>query len=142
MFSTGRYREKAAEYAELAKNAGTRKQMLEFLGLEQTFTALANNEQWLNDNYDQMVHPRTDATETEPASDSSALDLAVEEEQILRYLGAALIMQWSTLPQKLQRELFDTAGSMGDLLKTTELRGHIARFLHKHHNDSPQRPPA
>jgi hypothetical protein len=40
-------------------------------------------------------------------------------------------MQWNTIPTKLQRELFDTAGSMGDVFKSVELRGQIARFLHK-----------
>jgi hypothetical protein len=44
-------------------------------------------------------------------------------------------MQWNTLPAKLQRELFDTAGAMGDLLDTAALRGQIARFLHKHKDD-------
>ena len=41
-------------------------------------------------------------------------------------------MQWNTLPTKLQRELFDNASAMGELLDTTALRGQIARFLHKH----------
>ena len=57
----------------------------------------------------------------------------------MRCLGAALIMQWNTLPTKLQRELFDNAGSMGELLKTAALRGQIARFLHKHKNDEDSR---
>jgi hypothetical protein len=39
-------------------------------------------------------------------------------------------MQWSTLPQKLQRELFDDASAMGELLETVSLQGQIARFLH------------
>jgi hypothetical protein len=38
---------------------------------------------------------------------------AADEDKILRYLGAAVIMQWNTLPTKLQRELFDKAGSYG-----------------------------
>jgi hypothetical protein len=54
---------------------------------------------------------------------------------VLRCLGAALIMQWNTLPTTLQREVFDTAGSVGKLLETAALRGQIARFLHKHKND-------
>ena len=57
------------------------------------------------------------------------------EDQVLRCLGAALIMQWNTLPAKLQRELFDDAGDMGELLDTSALRGQIARFLHSHKND-------
>lgn len=43
--------------------------------------------------------------------------------------------EWNTLPTKLQRELFDNAGSMGELLETAALRGQIARFLHRHKND-------
>jgi hypothetical protein len=50
-------------------------------------------------------------------------------------LQAALIMQWNGLPAKLQGELFDNAGSMGELLDTSALRGQVARFLHKHKND-------
>ncbi len=45
-------------------------------------------------------------------------------------------MHWSALPTTLQREIFDTAGSVGKLLETAELRGQIARFLHKHKNDA------
>jgi hypothetical protein len=42
----------------------------------------------------------------------------------------------------LQREMFDTARSMGKLLETSALRGQIARFLYKHKNkaDCGQRP--
>jgi hypothetical protein len=61
--------------------------------------------------------------------------LAAEEEHILRCLGAAVIMQWNNIPKKLQRELFDSAGSMGDLLGTKALRAKVARFLHKHKDD-------
>jgi hypothetical protein len=31
---------------------------------------------------------------------------------MLRYLGAAVIMRWSTLPSKVRRELFDDASAM------------------------------
>jgi hypothetical protein len=44
-------------------------------------------------------------------------------------------MQWNTIPQNLQRELFDSAGSIGDLADIATLRGQIARFLHKHKDD-------
>lgn len=49
--------------------------------------------------------------------------------------ASALRLSWNTLPTKLQRELFDNAGSMGELLETAALRGQIARFLHRHKND-------
>ena len=45
-------------------------------------------------------------------------------------------MQWNTLPTSLQREIFDSAGSVGKLLETAALRGQIARFLHKHKNEA------
>ena len=61
--------------------------------------------------------------------------LAEEEERTLRCLGAAVIMQWNTLPTKLQKELFDNASSMGDLLQTDALKGQIAQFLHQHKDD-------
>ena len=58
-----------------------------------------------------------------------------EEDQILRCLGAAVITRWNTIPTKVQRELFDNASSIGELLQTDLLKGQIARFLHKHKDD-------
>ena len=126
MFTPGQYREKADEYGKLLKDASGSNERHEFRALEQSFTTLADNEQWLADNHDKTVR----STEFEPI-DGAAL---AQEEQILRCLGAALILQWNTLPQKLRRELFDNAGAMGELLETPELRGKVARFLHKHKN--------
>ncbi len=127
MFTPGQYREKAAGYGKLVKSASAPNERREFQELEQTFTVLADNEQWLADNHDKTVR----AT----APDIGDVALAQEEEHILRCLGGALILQWNTLPRKLRRELFDNAGAMGELLETSELRGKIARFLHKHKND-------
>lgn len=59
-----------------------------------------------------------------------------EEEKILEYLGAAVIMRWATLPTKIQRELFAHAASLADLGQTIVLKGRIARFLHNHKDDS------
>lgn len=76
-----------------------------------------------------------------PASkdaDAQALTLAVDEDRILRCLGAAVIMRWNTIPTKLQRELFGNASSMGDLLEADALKGQVARFLHKHEDDTGQ----
>jgi hypothetical protein len=80
----------------------------------------------------QSIHAAIDTPLAVKEEDAT---LAVEEEHVLRCLGASVIMQWNTIPTKLQRELFDTAGSMGELLATAELRGQIARFLHKHKDD-------
>ena len=126
MFTPEQYRAKAREYADWAKATISPKEAHEFRMLEQTFTTLADNEQWLAENHDKTVHLDTDDIPV------GAIDLAAQEEHVLRCLGAALIMQWNTLPQKLQRELFDNASSMGELLDTVSLRGQIARFLHSH----------
>jgi hypothetical protein len=136
MFTPRQYRAKADEYTELAKTAETPEAAQEFTELKQSFATLADNEQWLSDNYQQTIHAKADERPNEAAANLNKLSLAVEEDKILRYLGAALIMQWNTLPRKLQRELFDLAGSMGELLNTAELRGQIARFLHRHKDDS------
>jgi hypothetical protein len=125
MFTTKQFRAKSTEYSNLIKGSNNPSQIGKFQDLKGSFNALADNEEWLANNFDKMVNA---PGEEQP----SHTGLAVEEERVLRYLGAALIMQWNTLPAKLQRELFDTAGSMGELLDTAVLRGQIARFLHKH----------
>ncbi len=125
MFTPKEYRAKAAEYGEMAKTTNIPEESRQFRKREQNFTVLANNEEWLADNFEKTLH----ASDQDPEGDAAA---AATEEKILRCLGAAVVMQWNTIPKKLQRELFDNAGSMGDLLKTATLRGQIARFLHKH----------
>jgi hypothetical protein len=67
---------------------------------------------------------------------AQSLVLADEEDQILWHLGAAVIMSWSTIPTKLQKELFAKASSAGDLAQTRALRARIARFLHKQKDDA------
>jgi hypothetical protein len=96
--------------------------------LEDRFVSLADNERGLADAYNNAVH-------VAEKDRSRGAALAAEEEHVLRCLGAAVIMQWNTLPTLLQREIFDTAGSVGKLLETAALRGQIARFLHKHKDD-------
>ena len=128
MFNPKHYRDKAAEYSERGKTANGPDQAHEFRQLQKSFAALADNEQWLADNHQSTVSiPQQDR--------SNGATIAEEEEHILRCLGAALILQWNTVPTKLRRELFDNASSMGELLQTAELRARIARFLHRHEDD-------
>jgi len=129
MFKSRQYRAKAAEYGERVKSSAHADESRKYQGLQDRFVALANNERSLADAYHDAVHiDELDRTRGEV--------LAAEEEQVLRCLGAAVIMQWNTLPTSLQREVFDTAGSVGKLLETAALRGQIARFLHKHKNEA------
>ncbi len=127
MFTPEQYREKAAEYSELAKQANAPNEVREFQKREQSLTMLADNEQWLADNHDNLA---INLDKLVPCPEPSEATLA-EEEYILRCLGAALIMQWNTLPTELQRVLVDNAGSMGELLDSDTLRGQIAHFLRK-----------
>jgi hypothetical protein len=70
-----------------------RQQRREFKKLEQRFAVLAKNEQWLADHYQNTMHSLEQ-------DQSKGATLAEEEEHVLRCLGAALIMQWNTLPTK------------------------------------------
>lgn len=97
---------------------------------KQSLIHLAENEDWLAENFDKIIRSRDDA---EMPIDRATV--AKLEKHILGCLGAAVIMHWNTIPTKLQRELFDTAGSLGDVLQSAELRGQIARFLHDHKDE-------
>jgi hypothetical protein len=129
MFRSQQHREKAAAYSELIKHSSGQGENDELQKLRDRHSALADNEQGLADDYDSAVN----AAEQNRAR---GLALAAEEEHVLRCLGAATIMQWNALPKSMQREIFDTAASVGELLETAALRGQIARFLHKHKNDA------
>jgi hypothetical protein len=136
MFKAEHFRTKLAEIAELIKNTAAPSEIRKLEQSMKSFRLLAQNEDWLADNFDKMIHsqdvPSEDESEGKPF-DSKAV--AKIEEHILRCLGAAVMMHWSTIPTKLQRELFDTAGSLGDVLQTVTLRGQVARFLHSHKDE-------
>jgi hypothetical protein len=129
MFKSQQYRAKAAEYGELVKSSTGSDERRKFQELQERLALLADNEQGLSNN-------DVNAVQVAEQDRSRGAALAAEEEHVLRCLGAAIIMQWNALPTTLQREIFDTAGSVGKLLDTAALRGQIARFLHKHKNDA------
>ena len=142
MFKAEQFRAKAAQSAESMKNTDIPSEINKFHQSMESFSLLAQNEDWLADNYDKMLHSQDMPSQDQDMPSHEAVvetpfdrkAVAKNEEKILRCLGAAVIMQWSAIPAKLQRELFDTAGSVGDLPQTIELRGQIARFLHNHKN--------
>ena len=129
MSKSQQYRAKAGECGNLVKTSASAEESRKFQDLEDRFVSLADNERGLADVYNNAVH-------IAEQDRSRGAALAAEEEHVLRCLGAAVIMQWNILPTLLQREIFDTAGSVGKLLETAALRGQIARFLHKHKNDA------
>ena len=126
MFTAEQYRAKAAEFrASLTNTPRSPNETREFRDLEQTYTTLAENEEWM------AVH--IDKTIQRGKNYDNRTALVEEEDQILKCL--AVLMRWNTVPTKLQRELFDCASTIGDLQQTTPLKGQIARFLHNHKND-------
>jgi hypothetical protein len=59
-----------------------------------------------------------------------ALDPA--ELRILSRLGAALLIEWSTLPTDLQRAIFARASTLHAATDGFRIKAEIARFLHDH----------
>jgi hypothetical protein len=141
MMTSQQFRARAVEFGELVKSAHHPDAIRELQRQQRTFTELADNEDWLASNRDKTMHAADKDDGESPIilpmakDDGGGQALAEDEEQVLRCLGAAVIMQWNTLPTKLQKELFDDASSVGDLLKTDALKGQIARFLHNHKDD-------
>jgi len=135
MFTARQFRAKAAESEESLKRTEILSEIRCFKRAIQSFTELAQNEEWLADNFDKIIRSKDSPLNGVVANGGESETVASVEEHILRCIGAAVILQWNTIPTTLQRELFDTAGSMGELLQTGVLRGQIARFLHKHKDD-------
>lgn len=132
MFTADQFRAKAAEYTAQIDNAAIPSEAGVLRRLQESFLSLAQNEDWLANNLDKIIRSQDVEAAGEQAAGRTVDEI---EEHILRCLGAAVMLQWNTLPKKLQRELFDTAGSLGELVQTSELRGQIARFLHHHNNN-------
>jgi hypothetical protein len=133
MFAAKPFREKAAKSAEALKHTDVPSEIDQLKRSAQSFTELAQNETWLADSFDKMIRSRgLDPQDGVAGKPLERYSVAEVEVHVLRCLGAAVIMQWNTIATKLQRELFDTAGSLGDVARTTILRGQIARFLHDH----------
>jgi len=132
MFTSKPYRDKESEYRKKGETARVPAEIREFKALERTFAELAKNEDWLAGTFEKTSR----GADSMPDYDG----IAESEEHILRCLGAAVMMQWNTIPTKLRRELFDSASSMGELLRTGDLRGQIARFLHTHREEAPAPP--
>jgi hypothetical protein len=129
MVKSQQYRANAFECGELVKSSTSAEESHKFETWRDSFVLWTDDERGSAEEYYDPVHI---AERDRP----HGVALAAEEEHVLRCLGAAVIMQWNTLPTTLQREIFDTAGSVGKLVETASLRGQIARFLHKHKNDA------
>jgi hypothetical protein len=135
MFTAQQYRARADEYAALLETARSPAEFSEYRDLQRSFASLAENLEWMTANAAKTVSNLPDDKE------KAARDLQVEETEhpgILSCLGAAMILNWNTIPAKLQRSLFEDAtdilGETGGPSKIV-----LAQYLHDHKNDA--RPP-
>jgi hypothetical protein len=132
MFTAQQYRSKAGEYDILLATALSPSEISEYRGLRQSYTALAENLDWLSANSSNTVS----AIDPPRRKRKDNPEAPAEEENILRCLGAAVVLRWNTIPTKLQRELFDTASSIPDGERPAPRRDAFARFLHDHKDDA------
>jgi hypothetical protein len=92
MFTAEQYRAKAAEFRALLTNTPrSPNETKEFRDLEQTYTRLAENEEWMAVNLDKTIQRREDYDNSAP--------LVEEEEQILKFLGAAVLCAGIPFPR-------------------------------------------
>ena len=70
-----------------------------------------------------MMAAHLDKTLQRRKDSDSRTALVEEEEQILKCLGAALIMHWNTIPGKLQREPSTAPAASATQQQTTPLEG-------------------
>jgi hypothetical protein len=126
MFSSKRYRAKAAEYGERGKASDVTSEILEYRGLARRLAEWADNEE--------SAENRSKQRPRRQGGDRPA-DQAAEEDRILLCLGAAVVVDWDNLPKQVQSGLSTLAASMRERLQTTALRAQIARFLREREDD-------
>ena len=134
MFTAQQYRAEAAKYDGFLAAAQSPAEIAEYRNLKHSYVSLADNLDWLTANAGKTVisNPH-DAPFSRRRDRNGAYD---EQENILRCLGAAVIMNWNTIPTKLQRALFDAASSIEDSGRMAPLKDALARFLHDHKDDT------
>jgi hypothetical protein len=128
MCTAKQYRVKAAEFTELLKTATSLADISEFRRLEQSYVTLAENDDWMTDNFDKTSSSGTDENLY------SNIILARQEKNALERLGAGDVTPFTEFSIKML-QLFDDAGSKGGLLQTAALRGQFARLLRRHKED-------
>lgn len=112
MHTVEQYRAEARVYEILLMTGCSPSEITEYRGLQQRYTSRA----------DDLVERRKREGEH------------TEQENVLRCLGAAVILNWNTIPTKLQRALFEAASTIQGT-QAAPLRDVLAQFLHDHKND-------
>lgn len=130
MFTSEQYRAKAAQYDALLKTAGTPAEEAEYRDLKQSYGSLAENLDWLAVNSGKTVGS---GKQPPRRQDAGRHDVYAQQENVLRCLGAAVILKWNTIPQPLQRALFEAASSVEG---EAPMKDVLAQFLHDHKDDA------
>jgi hypothetical protein len=128
MCTARQYRVKAAEFTELLKTASSPAEICELRNLEQSYVTLAENDEWMADNFD-----KTDGSGTNENFYYNII-LARQEKNALGRLDAGDVTPFTQFSINMQ-QLFDDAGSKGGLLQTAALRGQFSRLLRRHKED-------
>jgi len=137
MFTTEQYRSKARVYEMLLKTACSPTEAAEYRDLQQSYTSLADNLDWLAANPGKTVAKVANVESRKPKANRSEHPQLghLEQENILRCLGGAVILNWNTIPTRLQRALFEAASTIKGT-ETAPGRDVLAQFLHDHKNDA------
>jgi len=137
MLTAEQYRAKASEYAGLLNGARSPAETRMFRELKQSYLSLAENMEWLAANPGKTIRPGAGGATAKPRGKQGGTRPApAARDNILRSLGAAVILRWNTIPTKLRRELFEDSSTIGDVQRIVPLKKALARFLHDHKDDA------
>jgi hypothetical protein len=134
MFTAQQYRAKAAEYEGFLAAAQSPAEAAEYRDLKHSYVSHADNLDWLAANAGKTVSTYVpEPLRRRPRDRDGAY---AEQENILRCLGAAVVLHWNTIPTTLQRALFVAASTVQDSEGTAPLKAPLAQFLHDHKDDA------
>jgi hypothetical protein len=133
MFTAQQYRSKAVEYGRLLEMARSPAETSEYRDLHQSYSLLADNLDWLTTNAGKVIV--SNQPHASNAESRDGLTRQVEEERMLRCLGVAMVLNWNTIPLKLQHSLIEDASSI-QRGGGAPIKGALARFLHDHKDDA------
>jgi len=134
MFTAQQYRAKAAKYEGLLATAQSPAEVAEYRDLKHSYASHADNLDWLAANAGKTMS--TDVRDPPRRKRRDRNGAYEEQENILRCLGAAVILTWNTIPTKLQRALFEAASTIEDSEQVAPLKDALARFLHDYKDDA------
>jgi hypothetical protein len=134
MFTAQQYRAKAAEYEGFLATAQSPAEAAEYRDLKHSYASHADNLDWLAANPGKTLSTFVPGPLRRRPRDRDGA--YAEQENILRCLGAAVVLNWNTIPTKLQRALFEAASTIQDTERSAPLKDALAQFLHDHKDDA------